>query len=49
MKISIIIPVYFNQPNLQPLYDDIKAVVLNKLTMELRDCDGGRRFDRWVL
>ncbi len=34
MKLSIIIPVYFNKPNLKPLYDDIKAVVLDKLTVD---------------
>ncbi len=34
MKLSIIIPVYFNQPNLKPLYDDLKAVVLDKLHMD---------------
>ena len=34
MKLSIVIPVYFNKPNLKPLYEDIKAVVLDKLTMD---------------
>jgi polyisoprenyl-phosphate glycosyltransferase len=31
MKLSIIIPVYYNEKNLRPLYDDIKSVVLDKL------------------
>ena len=30
-KISIIVPVYFNQDNLLPLYNDIKDKVINKL------------------
>ncbi|MEX1308492.1 MAG: glycosyltransferase family 2 protein [Eubacteriales bacterium] len=34
MKLSIVIPVYFNQRNLKPLYEDLKAVVLDKLTMD---------------
>ena len=34
MKLSIIIPVYFNKPNLKPLYEDIKAVVLDKLDID---------------
>lgn len=34
MKLSIVIPVYFNQRNLKPLYEDLKAVVLDKLTVD---------------
>ncbi len=33
-KISIIIPVYFNEANLLPLYNDLKENVLNKLTCD---------------
>ncbi len=29
MKLSIIIPIYFNQDNLQPLYDDIKKKIID--------------------
>jgi len=28
MKLSIVIPVYYNEDNLQPLYDDIKQKVI---------------------
>lgn len=31
MKLSIIIPVYYNEKNLQPLYDDIKAKIINNI------------------
>lgn len=34
MKISIIIPVYYNQDNLQPLYDDIKKKVIDVIDFE---------------
>ena len=33
-KISIIVPVYYNQDNLLPLYVDLKEKVLTKLNME---------------
>ena len=33
-KISIIVPVYYNQDNLLPLYVDLKEKVLMKLNME---------------
>ncbi len=33
-KISIIVPVYYNQDNLLPLYADLKEKVLTKLNME---------------
>ena len=33
-KLSIVIPVYYNEGNLFPLYDDLKEKVLDKL-----DCD----------
>lgn len=35
-KVSIIIPVYYNQDNLRPLYDDIKNRILN---LALFDCE----------
>ena len=35
MKVSIIIPVYYNEKNLEPLYDDLKEKVLNKIEYEL--------------
>ena len=33
-KISIIVPVYYNQDNLLPLYADLKEKVLSKLDIE---------------
>ncbi len=35
-KVSIIIPVYYNQDNLRPLYDDIKSKILD---LALFDCE----------
>lgn len=34
MKISIVIPVYFNEGNLDPLYQDIKEKVIDKIDYE---------------
>lgn len=34
MKISIVIPVYYNQDNLQPLYDDIKQKIIDVIDYE---------------
>ena len=34
MKLSIIIPVYYNQDNLIPLYDDLKKKVIDKIKYE---------------
>lgn len=34
MKVSIIIPVYYNQDNLQPLYEDLKSKFINKIDYE---------------
>ena len=34
MKVSIIIPVYYNEDNLTPLYDDLKEKVLDKLRID---------------
>ena len=33
-KLSIIIPVYYNQDNLRPLYEDMKAKIFNKITCD---------------
>ena len=34
MKVSIIIPVYYNQDNLEPLYDDLQRVVFNIISLD---------------
>lgn len=34
MKLSIIIPVYYNEENLEPLYDDIKSKVIDLIDYE---------------
>ena len=34
MKLSIVIPVYYNQDNLMPLYQDMKEKVLSKINYE---------------
>ena len=34
MKLSIVIPVYYNEDNLIPLYDDIKAKIIDKIDFE---------------
>lgn len=34
MKLSIVIPVYYNQDNLVPLYEDIKDKIINKVCYE---------------
>ena len=31
MKLSIVIPVYYNEDNLIPLYNDIKSKVIDKI------------------
>ena len=31
MKVSIVIPVYYNEENLRPLYEDIKRKVIDKI------------------
>ena len=41
MKLSIIIPVYFNEGNLRPLYDDLKEKVLDKIDCEVIMIDDG--------
>ena len=34
MKISIIIPVFYNEDNLEPLYKDIKEKIINTIDYE---------------
>ena len=34
MKVSIVIPVYFNEWNLLPLYDDLKEKFIDKINYE---------------
>ena len=34
MKISIVIPVYYNEKNLEPLYEDIKKKVIDVIDYE---------------
>ncbi len=34
MKLSIIIPVYFNEPNLEPLYHDLREKVIDRIDYE---------------
>lgn len=50
MKLSIIIPVYYNELNLKPLYDDLKAKVLNVIDYDYEivmvdDGSGDRSFE----
>lgn len=48
-KISIIIPVYYNEPNLQPLYKDLQEKVLYNLDeYEIVMVDDGSGDDSWV-
>lgn len=47
-KISIIIPVYFNELNLQPLYDDLSTKVLKNLVdYEIVMVDDGSKDGSW--
>ena len=34
MKVSIVIPVYYNEENLRPLYDDIKEKIIGIIDYE---------------
>ena len=34
MKLSIVIPVYYNELNINPLYDDIKQKLIDKIDFE---------------
>ena len=51
MKLSIVIPVYFNQDNLEPLYRDIKEKVLDRIDYdyELVMVDDGSRDDSYAV
>ena len=48
-KLSIVIPVYFNQDNLYPLYDDIKAKIIDIIDFEyeLVFVDDGSQDKSW--
>ena len=47
-KLSIIIPVYYNEPNLKPLYEDLKEKVLCKLDeYEIVMVDDGSGDNSW--
>lgn len=43
MKLSIIVPVYFNQDNLKPLYQTLKETILDKVDYELIFVDDGSK------
>ena len=48
MKISIIIPVYYNEENLEDLYADLKSKVLGKIgEYEIVFVDDGSGDDSW--
>ena len=49
MKVSIVIPVYFNEENLVPLYEDIKRKVLEvaDFDYELLFVDDGSGDNSW--
>ena len=48
MKISIIIPVYYNEENLEDLYEDLKSKVLDKIgEYEIVFVDDGSGDDSW--
>ncbi len=48
-KLSIVIPVYFNEDNLSPLYDDIKAKCIDKIDCEYEIImvDDGSKDNSW--
>ena len=48
-KLSVIIPVYFNHDNLKPLYNDLKAHLINcaDFEYELVLVDDGSADDSW--
>lgn len=50
LTLSIIIPVYYNEPNLKPLYDDIKAKIIDTVDFnyELIMVDDGSHDDSWT-
>lgn len=49
MKLSIIIPVYYNELNLQPLYKDIKEKVIDVIDYdyEIVMVDDGSKDNSW--
>lgn len=51
MKVSLIIPVYFNQDNLEPLYKDIveKLYAVDKYTWEIILVDDGSKDDSYQM
>lgn len=50
-KVSVVIPVYYNQDNLRPLYDDLKEKLVSKLDIdyELILVDDGSEDDSWAV
>ncbi|MEG0833308.1 MAG: glycosyltransferase family 2 protein [Oscillospiraceae bacterium] len=50
-KLSIVIPVYFNESNLRPLYDDLKAKILDsaKFEIEVLLVDDGSEDRSWEI
>lgn len=50
-KVSIVIPVYYNQDNLHPLYEDIKTKLLEKAEFdyELVFVDDGSKDNSWAV
>lgn len=48
-KLSIVIPVYFNEKNLRPLYADIKEKIIDKIDFdyEIVMVDDGSKDDSW--
>ena len=51
MKISIIVPVYYNAENLQPLYDDLKKKIFDKIdyAYELVLVNDGSKDDSYIV
>lgn len=51
MKLSIIIPVYYNEDNLMPLYDDIKAKIIDVIDYEyeLVMVNDGSKDNSWTV
>lgn len=50
-KLSIVIPVYYNEANLRPLYEDIKEKVINKIDFdyEIVMVDDGSKDNSWTI
>lgn len=51
MKLSIIVPVYYNQDNLKPLYDDIKKKIIDVIDYdyELVMVNDGSKDESWTI